>query len=141
MVDGNPPVPFEQTVQAAPLEEWDEEYARRACDSPVFLATVPPIIGNAPRGLGAALVPQLNSEIRLLAQAENVTLVDVWAAFPNNPQPYLGFDGLHPNADGYAKIADTFFTAIRTALELQQTTTTLASPQSGSTYSPARPRR
>jgi acyl-CoA thioesterase-1 len=107
----------------------------------VFLATVPPIIGNAPRGLGAALVPLLNSEIRLLAQAENVTLVDVWAAFPANPQPYLGFDGLHPNADGYAKIADAFFTSIRTALESRPSTTTLAVPQSKSPYLSVRPRR
>jgi lysophospholipase L1-like esterase len=107
----------------------------------VFLATVPPIVANAPRGLGAALVPALNSEIRLLAQAEDVTLVDVWNAFGINFQQYLGFDGLHPNQDGYAKIADAFFTAIRTTLEVPQSTT--PSPtvlRSGSTYLPVRRR-
>jgi hypothetical protein len=30
---------------------------------------------------------------------------------------YLGPDGLHPSGDGYAKIADLFFTAIKSTLE------------------------
>jgi hypothetical protein len=45
-----------------------------------------------------------------------VTLVDVYQAFNGN-LALIGPDGLHPAADGYAKIADTFFTAIKSTLE------------------------
>jgi hypothetical protein len=41
MVDGNPPVPFDQTAQGWPLQQWDAGYRRRAHENPVFLATVP----------------------------------------------------------------------------------------------------
>lgn len=99
----------------------------------VFVATVPPIVAGAPRGGGAALVPALNAQIRSLAQSESVTLVDVWAAFGGNFSQYLGFDGLHPNQDGYAKIAETFFTVLTSTLEVR--TTMLAIPQSGFPYS------
>lgn len=105
----------------------------------VFLATVPPIVAGASRGGGAGLVPALNAQIRALAQSEAVTLVDVWAAFGANFSALLGADGLHPNADGYAKIAETFFTVLTSTLEPR--TTTLAAPLSGSPYSrPLRPR-
>ena len=49
-------------------------------------------------------------------RAEGVTLVDVYQGFGGN-LGYLGPDGLHPSADGYAKIADLFFTAIKSTLE------------------------
>ena len=32
---------------------------------------------------------------------------------------YIGVDGLHPNEAGYAKIADLFFQAIQTNLEVR----------------------
>lgn len=36
----------------------------------------------------------------------------------------IGFDGLHPNAAGYQRIADTFFAAIKDSLETRPTTST-----------------
>jgi len=36
---------------------------------------------------------------------------------------YVGFDGLHLTADGYAKVADTFFTALKATLERPPTFT------------------
>jgi lysophospholipase L1-like esterase len=83
-----------------------------------YLATIPPIDPNGFRGAtySWALVPDLNERIRALAASENVTLVDVYQGFGSNFS-LLGIDGLHPNADGYAKIAELFFTAIRETLE------------------------
>lgn len=87
----------------------------------VFLATVPPQNPNGPRGaLGYQTVPLLNAEIRLLANAEGVPLVDVFDAFSGN-LTLLGPDGLHPNTEGYATIANRFFTVLRERLEAAST--------------------
>jgi hypothetical protein len=68
------------------------------------------------RGLPWSLVPGFDDQVRGLAATEGVTLVDVYQGFGGN-MGYLGPDGLHPSADGYAKIADLFFAAIKSTLE------------------------
>jgi lysophospholipase L1-like esterase len=97
----------------------------------VFLATVPPMVPGRPRALAWSLVPQLNAGIRNIASSESVTLVDVEAGFGTSFDQYIGSDGLHPNAAGYAKIADLFFDAIKANLEAA----------AAQTVSPARFRR
>ncbi len=88
-----------------------------------YLATIPPMNPSRSactpvcRGNGFALVDGLNDQIRTLASVEGVTLVDVNQAFNGN-LALIGPDGLHPNASGYAKIADTFFKAITQTLEV-----------------------
>lgn len=90
-----------------------------------FLATIPPEHhGCCPdRGLAASLVPGFNDRVRDLARQEGATLVDVYDALLPNESVYIGFDGLHPTVEGYAKIAETFFTAIKQTLEVPSTTT------------------
>jgi lysophospholipase L1-like esterase len=61
-------------------------------------------------------VSGFNDNVRGLAAAENVPLVDVYQGFGGN-QALIGPDGLHPSADGYAKIADLFFSAIKQTIE------------------------
>jgi lysophospholipase L1-like esterase len=84
----------------------------------VFLATIPPIdpLGVRGRTFGSQLVAPLNDGIRGIAASEGVTLVDVNQVFGDS-FALLGPDGLHPSAAGYAKMADLFFTTIRTTLE------------------------
>ncbi len=87
-----------------------------------FIATIPPMNPNSAcipvcRSGGYALVNDLNDRIRTLAATEGVTLVDVNQAFAGN-LALIGTDGLHPNADGYAKIAETFFKSITQTLEV-----------------------
>ncbi len=82
-----------------------------------LLATIPPMVPNTQRGLAWGLVSPLNGNIRTLASSENVPLVDVEAAFGTAYEQFIGADGLHPNPQGYAKIADTFFGVIRFTLE------------------------
>jgi lysophospholipase L1-like esterase len=102
-----------------------------------FLATVPPMnaVACTPlcRGFAAPLVPGFDDRIRALAQSENVPLVDVYKAF-NGDMTLLSQDGLHPNASGYARIADTFFQSIKGTLE--QPTTLTGAPASGQTIEP-----
>jgi lysophospholipase L1-like esterase len=85
-----------------------------------YLATVPPMNPSACapvcRGLPWSLVPGFDDQVRSLAATEGVTLVDVYQGFGGN-LGYIGPDGLHPSADGYAKIAALFFSAIESTLE------------------------
>ncbi|MGE3176460.1 MAG: GDSL-type esterase/lipase family protein [Vicinamibacterales bacterium] len=82
-----------------------------------YLATVPPMNSAGSRGAqGYLTVPLLNEQIRQLASAERVPLVDVHAAFSGNVA-LLSSDGLHPNAAGFDVIAQAFFAVIRGTLE------------------------
>lgn len=83
-----------------------------------YLATIPPMNSRGVRGrtYSYELVPAMNDGIRALALSEAVDLVDVNQGFNDN-LALLGTDGLHPNADGYAKIAEVFYAAIKATLE------------------------
>jgi lysophospholipase L1-like esterase len=93
-----------------------------------FLATIPPMNPAGFRGAvyGSEFVADFNESIRQVASLENVPLVDVYQAFGGN-LTLLSTDGVHPNAGGYQKIADTFFTSIKSGGELTTTTTTTTS--------------
>jgi lysophospholipase L1-like esterase len=98
------------------------EYAKRR-SLQTFVATVPPenpqpsTLCYANLGQNAASVNPYNDGLRALAAAENVTLVDVNAAF-NGDLTLIDCDGLHPTPAGYQTIANAFFNAIRRALEI-----------------------
>ncbi len=59
------------------------------------------------------------NRMRRVAEQEGVTLVDLYTLMLPDAQRYIGVDGLHPNEAGYARIADLFFQAIQTALEVR----------------------
>lgn len=93
----------------------------RAAGQRPYLATIPPMNPNSPcvprcRGAGAPLVPGYNDRVRGLAASEALPLVDVYEAFGGD-LTLISTDGLHPNAAGYQRIADTFFAAIKATLE------------------------
>jgi lysophospholipase L1-like esterase len=87
----------------------------------VFLATIPPEnpdgFDPAKRGVEYLMVEPLNAEIRALTVKKGLPLVDVYQAFGGNLS-LIGGDGLHPTADGYKLIADTFFAKINQTLQL-----------------------
>lgn len=90
----------------------------------VFLATIPPENPNASgpfnRSGNAPSVVPLNNAIRLIAATAQIPLVDVYTAFGGDLS-LLSDDGLHPNAQGYQRIAETFLTTIRQNLEVAPT--------------------
>jgi lysophospholipase L1-like esterase len=91
-----------------------------------YLATIPPMYRDmcspACRGWAEVYVPGYNDRVRSLAASNGLALVDVYQAF-NGDRTLLSGDGLHPNAAGYQKIADTFFDAIRATAEAPTLTT------------------
>jgi lysophospholipase L1-like esterase len=91
----------------------------------VFLATLPPQRAGGshvpPRDAVAHRIPAFNDQIRALAASEGVPLVDVYGAL--NEKLYLiGPDDLHPTAQGYVVMAQTFFDVIRHQLEMKPPT-------------------
>lgn len=83
-----------------------------------FVATIPPMNPAGSRGqvFGWELVSSFNDSIRSIVSLENVALADVHQAFGGN-LALLSADGVHPNPGGYQKIAETFFTAIKSTAE------------------------
>lgn len=89
----------------------------------VFLGTLLPQRPNAcrafaipPRG-NEDLITPANAQVRSLAAAENVGLVDLYATFEGNVDVLLARDGLHPSHAGHAMIALSFFRAVQERLE------------------------
>lgn len=96
-----------------------------------YLGTLPPAFRDSPcgppcRGLAADLVPGFNDQVRGVAAAEGISLVDVYAAFSGD-RTLISADGLHPNAAGYERIARAFFESIRATVEIDSAATASAS--------------
>lgn len=85
----------------------------------LFLATLPPPRPTGVTAVPASLVNSLNAMIRTTARGENAVLVDLNTALSADVTRYIGSDGLHPTEAGYRLIADTFFAAIRSELEVR----------------------
>ena len=83
----------------------------------VFIATLPPMNGEVfARRDAAPAVPVLNARIRSMASSQNVNLVDLEKAISVS---MLGPDGTHLTSQGYTVMAETFFDAIKAALEVK----------------------
>ena len=87
----------------------------------VVLGTIPPMVppGFNNRAEGYQVVPTFNDMVKTLGASESIPLADVYTAFGSDAPTLIGFDGLHPNAAGYQRIADTFFGTIKSSLEVQ----------------------
>lgn len=87
----------------------------------VFLGTLLPQRPHACRAYdfcdGVEDTAVLNNRLRMVAQSEGATLVDLYAAFAGQTEVLLGVDGLHPSDLGYRRMAELFFTAITQRLE------------------------
>ena len=82
-----------------------------------YLATIPPQVPGGSRALAWSPVAPFNDRVRALAASEGVTLVDVYAMLVSNTALYINNDGEHLTEQGYAKIAEVFFTSLRSTLE------------------------
>jgi lysophospholipase L1-like esterase len=85
----------------------------------VFIGTIPPARPGGFRAIRQVLLDDYNARVRDVARTEGAVLVDIYGALATNPLLYIGVDGLHPNEVGYARIAETFFAAIRSEFEVR----------------------
>lgn len=84
----------------------------------VFLATVTPNRPDGRRAIPTTRLQSFNDRLRGIAGAEGAVLVDLYAALSGDVNTCIGIDGLHPTEAGYRKMAETFFAAIRSDLEV-----------------------
>jgi lysophospholipase L1-like esterase len=111
-----------QTAAISPMIEALRDMIRtaRARGVHVFLGTLLPVRANSTKTAAHLVILEANDRIRQLAFSENVRLVDLYAGFGGNPDPYIDVDGLHPTEAGYGRMAELFFDAIRAELEVAQ---------------------
>ena len=83
----------------------------------VFIATIAPGRPGS-KTIAPFLITDYNNRMRTVAAIEGAILVDVNAALSTDVNRYIGIDGLHPTELGYARIAETFFAAIRAEFEV-----------------------
>lgn len=88
-----------------------------------YLATIPPEVPGGRRALAWSYVPLFNDQVRALATSEDVTVVEVYQALITDTNRFIGADGLHLTEDGYARVADAFFQALKGTLERLPTLT------------------
>ena len=82
-----------------------------------FVATFPPQRPGGRRAFSAASVVPANEQVRAMVASEGAVLVDLYPVFDGHVDTLIGPDGLHPTEEGYQKMAETFFQAIRERLE------------------------
>ncbi len=85
----------------------------------VFLGTVTPNRPDRQRTISSAALLAYNDRMRAIAAAERVVLVDLYAALLPGVDSYIGIDGLHPTETGYRRMAETFYAAVVSDLEVK----------------------
>jgi len=84
----------------------------------VFVGSMIPTVPGRPRAtVSPAALVTYNGVLQIMCRQEGVTYVDLYDAMLADASTLIGADGLHPTEAGYRRIADLFFSAIRTELE------------------------
>ena len=107
-------------VIALAHERADVSDAKRRGVPHVFISTLMPLKDGRLGGAKELVIPA-NDEIRFLAGQEGAYLVDAYAAMIPQVTTLIGGDGLHPTAEGYRVLAQTFFDEIKRRLETPAT--------------------
>lgn len=77
----------------------------------VLLLTPPPAFSSAFGIDGGRLKREVRQSVKMAAEAENTSFLDLYSALDGHPEWFL--DGIHPNADGAKAIAETVFRCIK----------------------------
>jgi lysophospholipase L1-like esterase len=95
------------------VQTMAHEARQRGAD--VFICTEPPHRAGGLRAADPALISAYNRALRDVATAEGDQLVDFETTVDIS---LIGTDGLHPTEDGYARMAQILFEALRQRYEL-----------------------
>jgi lysophospholipase L1-like esterase len=83
----------------------------------VLVSTILPGVPGRPKAPDPEAVLMLNEDIRAWVGREQVVLVDSFASFEPMKELLIGQDGLHPTVEGYTKLAEIFFEALKARFE------------------------
>lgn len=82
--------------------------------SQMLLATIPPVPSDTPLPFapesGQRVFEEINPALRSISSEEKVPLVDNYALFLNKPDL---LPGVHPSMEGYRRLAENWFTALK----------------------------
>jgi lysophospholipase L1-like esterase len=81
---------------------------------PVMVATLPPQRLGGRNTADPELLDKFNRDLRLMASKKGAQLIDVNTMLPLS---LIGEDGLHPTEQGYQKLAEIFFDAVKAKYE------------------------
>jgi lysophospholipase L1-like esterase len=115
-------IPYNQGIAGVVRALREMSLEARSRGIHVFLGTLLPERADACRAWAIPpkakqdLITPTNSQIRSMAAAEGIDLIDLATLF-SGQDSYIGFDGLHPTDAGYSAIAKAFFDAIRAKFE------------------------
>lgn len=85
----------------------------------VFVGSMIPQVPSRPRGntpVGELLA--YNNTLQIMSTQEGISYVDLYNGMLADAATLIGSDGLHPTEAGYRRIAELFFAAIRTELQV-----------------------
>ncbi len=85
----------------------------------VFIATMLPSPPGRRLSLSSGRLEEMNAKLRAMASEEGAVVVNLYDTMKPDVETLIGVDGLHPTEAGYRRIADIFFSAIRTELEVK----------------------
>ncbi len=85
----------------------------------VLVGSMLPTIAGRSRSQPVGDLVAFNSHLQLMAALEGVAFVDLYNALLPEVAAVIGIDGLHPTEAGYRRIAEIFFAAIQTNLEVK----------------------
>lgn len=86
----------------------------------VFVGSMIPQVAGRPRAQTPATeLVAYNTTLQEMSRQESVTYVDLYNAMMPEAAALIGSDGLHPTEAGYRRIAEIFFAAIRSELEVR----------------------
>jgi len=92
----------------------------KAGNSRVFVGSMIPQVAGRPRGnTPVSELQAYNTTLQLMSQQEGVVFVDLYNQMLPDAATLIGSDGLHPTESGYRRIAELFFNAIRSELEIR----------------------
>ena len=92
----------------------------KAGGSRVFVGSMLPQVAGRPRvQTPTSELIAYNTTLQEMSRQESVVYVDLYNGMMPEAATLIGADGLHPAEAGYRRIADLFFAAIRTELEVK----------------------
>lgn len=92
----------------------------KAGGSRVFVGSMLPQVAGRPRAnTPTSELLAYNTTLQEMSRQEAVSYVDLYNGMMSEAATWIGADGLHPTEAGYRRIAEIFFAAIKSELEVR----------------------